>query len=446
MEDKYSYMKPKNKCLPLLILDGKQYIFNYLNSDPVRKTDEKSSKSKFGENTVQFVLYLDGILDEDCFINENGVIEYHDPHCKNCFSNDVIKKSFNKRKIYLENGVSVIIKVKRYLCKKCRKYSQVRFNGIYEDYCNFSNRIKNKAINIRTRGWDSLRNLTWTLNVCNSIKMSYETIRQSLLIHDGLYFLNENFKPSGYVAYDVQWIRINKIWHYRHVLFDIVHKIPIAELLAKKEDSKTTKNFIKNSIQPKDSIAIVTDLKPSYDKIMRELGFVHQHCTFHLLLNIYNTLSPELTKIRKEFERDLKNMELNLSDNEIKEKSKQFISNYKSEINEYLSLIYQLFKQQTYDKAIQYIDLLKRESINFPKLLKDYVDEKFFPEYKKFIYFLEKRHKGKLDNTNNQIENYIGNTMPRAHKKKFRTMEGVFNQIMLQKNGWIEKRNQELTF
>ena len=73
-------------------------------------------------------------------------------HIVRTVSQDVIKKSFNKRKIYLENGVSVIIKVKRYLCKKCRKYSQVRFNGIYEDYCNFSNRIKNKAINIRTRG------------------------------------------------------------------------------------------------------------------------------------------------------------------------------------------------------------------------------------------------------------------------------------------------------
>ena len=80
------------------------------------------------------------------------------------------------------------------------------------------------------------------------------------------------------------------------------------------------------------------------------------------------------------------------------------------------------------------MDLLKRESVNFPKFLKKYMDEKFFPEYKKYIHFLEKRHKGKLDNT-----------MPRAHKKKFRTMEGVFNQIMLQKNGWIEKRNQELT-
>ena len=446
MGDKYLYMKPENECLPYLILDGDKYIFNYLNCDPVRKNDEKSSKSSFGENTVQFVLYIDGILDENCFINRNGVIEYHDPHCKNCFSNDMIKKSYNKRKIYLENGISVIIKVKRYLCRKCRKYSQVRLNGIYEDYCNFSNRMKNKAIKMRTRGCESLRNITWAYNIFNNVKMSYETIRQSLLIFNGLYYLNEDLKLSGYAAYDVQWVKINKKWYYRHVLFDIVHRMPVAELLAEKEDSKTTKNFIKNSIQPKDSIAIVTDLKPSYDKIMRELGFVHQHCTFHLLLNIYDTFSPELTKMRKEFELNLKNMELNLSDNQIKEKSKEFINDYKSEINEYLSLIYQLFKQQTYDKAIQYIELLKRESVNFPKLLQDYMNEKFFPEYKKFIHFLEKTHKGKLDNTNNQIENYIGNTMPKAHKKKFRTMEGLFNQIMHRKNGWIEKRNQELTF
>jgi hypothetical protein len=40
----------------------------------------------------------------------------------------------------------------------------------------------------------------------------------------------------------------------------------------------------------------------------------------------------------------------------------------------------------------------------------------------------------------------MGNTILRAHKMKFRTMGVVFNQIMLQKNGWIEKRNQELTF
>lgn len=146
--------------------------------------------------------------------------------------------------------------------------------------------------------------------------------------------------------------------------------------------------------------------------------------------------------MRKEFERNLKNKESNLSNNQIKEKSKQFIKDYKSEINEYLSLIYQLFKQQIYNKATQYIDLLKRESVNFPKLLKEYMDEKFFPEYKKFLRFLEKKHKRKLDNTNNQIENYIVNTIPRTHKKKFRTMKWIFDQIMLQKMDVLKKENK----
>ena len=84
------------------------------NVDLVRKNDDERVQCSFGENTVQFFLYIDGILDEDCVINKDGVIEYHDPHCKHCFSHDIIKKSYNKRKIYLENGVSVIIKVKRY--------------------------------------------------------------------------------------------------------------------------------------------------------------------------------------------------------------------------------------------------------------------------------------------------------------------------------------------
>lgn len=235
MGDKYLYMKTKNKCLPCLILDGNQYIFNYSNPDPVRKNDGKRSKSSFGENTVQFVLYLDGILDEDCFINENCVIEYHDPHCKYCFSHDVIKKSFNKRKIYLENGMSVKIKVKRYFCKKCRKYSQIRFNGIYDDYCNFSHRIKNKSVELRKRGWDSLRNLSWAFNILSKLKMSYETIRKSLLTFDGLYYVNTDLKFSGYTAYDMQRIKIKQKWYYRHILFDLINQIPITELLCEKK-------------------------------------------------------------------------------------------------------------------------------------------------------------------------------------------------------------------
>ena len=47
-------------------LDGNQYIFNYSNVDSVRKNDDERVQCSFGENTVQFFLYIDGILDEDC--------------------------------------------------------------------------------------------------------------------------------------------------------------------------------------------------------------------------------------------------------------------------------------------------------------------------------------------------------------------------------------------
>ena len=57
------------------------------------------------------------------------------------------------------------------------------------------------------------------------------------------------------------------------------------------------------------------------------------------------------------------------------------------------------------------MNLLRQEFVNFSKIFREYVGGKFFPEYTKFIYFIEKRHKWKLDNINNQIKNYIGNRM-----------------------------------
>ena len=232
-------------------------------------------------------------------------------------------------------------------------------------------------------GWDSLRNLSWTFNVFNSINMSYETIRKSLLTFDGLYYVNTDMKFSGYAAYDVQWIRIERKWYYRHILFDLINRMPIAELITEKEDSATTKNFIKNSIKATESIAIVTDLKPGYDKIMREIGFDHQHCTFHLLLNINEELREELKQIRKEYESNLKKQNPKLSETQIKKQSKNMINNYKIEINEYLSIFYKLFKKETYEEAIEYINFLKEKLINLSTNSSKILKEKILPRIQK---------------------------------------------------------------
>ena len=55
---------------------------------------------------------------------------------------------------------------------------------------------------------------------------------------------------------------------------------------------------------------------------MREIGFDHQHCTFHLLLNINEELREELKQIRKEYESNLKKQNPKLSETQIKKQSK----------------------------------------------------------------------------------------------------------------------------
>ena len=64
-------------------------------------------------------------------------------------------------------------------------------------------------------------------------------------------------------------------------------------------------------------------------------------------------------------------------------------------------------------KQLVYIDLLKNELKVFPKLLSEYLNKNFFPEYRKFLKFLENPFKGKLEGTNNKIENYLGNDRDR---------------------------------
>ena len=70
-----------------------------------------------------------------------------------------IKKDFNWRILYLESGLAVKVKIKRYECNDCKRKCQSEFSKYYNKYCNFSNNIKNKAKRLLQHGWKSLRNL-----------------------------------------------------------------------------------------------------------------------------------------------------------------------------------------------------------------------------------------------------------------------------------------------
>ena len=156
-------------------------------------------------------------------------------------------------------------------------------------------------------------------------------------------------------------------------------------------------------------------------------------------------MQSEINKTVKNYKQKLKIKHPELSDYKIKKLIKDKKICLEQEIKEYLELFYELFNQQNFKKAIRYIDLLKNELKGFPKLLSEYLNKNFFPEYRKFLKFLENPFKGKLEGTNNKLENYLGNTLDKHTKRIYRTPEGMFAYIMSRKNGWIENRNQDLT-
>ena len=378
-------------------------------------------------------------------LNEKDIIGYSDPFCKHCHSHKVTKHGYNTRDLIKENGEHFVIKVQRYYCPVCGKYSQTEFTGQYENYCNFSNETKEQSVKVREISWYPFRKLKELYHIFCGIQISHETVRKAQIVTESLYYLNTEIKPSGFYGYDVQWEPLDDGFHYRHLLFDLVNNAPVAELLAPDEALKTTYDFINKSLKPIERKAIVTDLKLGYDSVMQKLGFKHQHCTYHLRLAINERIKKYLNEKDLEFRVNIIKENEKISKTKLDQLVENKIKDLKSEINIYKQLIFELFNQQTYDKALNYVKMLKQEVINFPEILQKFLKKDFFPEHKKFLWFLKKEYKGKLTRTDNDSEMYFHATLPKAEKKRYRTENGVFNQIYNRKNGWMKKIKFQLT-
>ena len=277
------------------------------------------------------------------------------------------------------------------------------------------------------------------------INISHETIRKTLLVEGEFYYFNDEIKLSGYYAYDEQWEKVNGKWVYYIVLFDLVNNVPVASMLTKKLKHNLIKDFIDMSIPFKDRIAIVTDLKPEYDQIMTKLGFVHQHCTFHLEKNIKSNMEKKINEDMADYRLELKNTHQKYSKDEINENIKKKKEEVKSQIWEYIKEFMELFKKPTFNEAIDYVNKLKKEINDYPKHLANYLKKNFFTEYRKFLRFLENDYKRHLDSTNNKLENFNGNTMPKYEKRSYITMQGLWSALMHKKDGWIKRRKEDLT-
>lgn len=441
-------MNKSKKTSPINNLESVQYIFCV----ECENTVERKGRTQIEDSSVQMKLMepfykvkREKPINISFNVDENGVFSYSDPFCKHCHSHKVTKHGYNSRNLINEDGEHVIVKVQRYYCPVCGKYSQTEFKGEYENYCNFSNETKKQSIKVREISWYPFRKLKELYKFFCGIEISHETVRKAQIVTNNLYYLNEEIQPSGFYGYDVQWEHLDDGFHYRHLLFDLVNNAPVAELLAPDEELKTTYDFINKSLKPIERTGIVTDLKPGYDTVMQKLGFKHQYCTYHLRLAVNQRIKKYLKE--KDLELRLNTLKENerISKSKLDELVENKIKELKSEINIYKQLIFELFNQQTYDKALNYMDMLKQEFINFPEILQKFLEKDLFPEYKKYIWFLKKKYKGKLTRTDNDSEMYFHATLPKSEKKRFRTEQGIFNQIFNRKNGWMKKIKSQLT-
>lgn len=444
MEDKYLYMKSKNKCLPYLHLEDDQYIFVGSFKDPVRKgfPCEKDFDEK---TTVQIILPIASIIDKRFQVNDEGIIEERDPYCKHCNSHHFIKKGHNWRTICLEIGIFIRVKVKRYQCKRCRLNYQVEFPDSYEKYYTFSVRFQELVRKHVRYGYMSLRHIKNLIKLTMDIDISHESIRKFLMTTPSLYYRDDSFKPSGYYGFDSQWVKISKKKYFRMALFDLVNNRPLAEAIEDVENYETIKDFLNKSVAPKDRIAIVSDNGVGYEKVFNELNFDHQLCTFHLEKNLRELVTKHVNEVGKAYRAELKKNNPKYSKKKLDDMRDKMKKDLKDEINAFVEK-FMLFKDQpTWQEARDYIEKTKKELVDYPDFLAEYIWKNFMPIYKKYIKFLEKDYKNKLEPTDNKLENYFGNTLNRRVKNIFRTKHGLFNFIIERKKGWLENNKSALT-
>ena len=308
MESQFLIMQLKKLTFPIKDISEHQLIFFDLD-DPGFIPFRKEKKEKSGKKTVecsdfQSVLEFDDFKDlheriipyigRKYFVNEKGIIEYLNPYCSNCYSHKIVKWNYSIRN-WISEDFQGEVKVQRYKCKTCGKTFQTEFKGQFEKYCNFSEKLKHKAIETKELNWSSFKDISSYFKIFNGIEISPETLRKSILVINGNEIHYDVPKVSGYFGYDCQWVKINKEWKYRHVLFDLVQQMPIAELYTNEDNNEIVEDFIAKNTEQIDRIGIVTDLKHGYDKIMHNLKFKrHQFCIFHFKLSINKLIREHL--------------------------------------------------------------------------------------------------------------------------------------------------------
>ena len=331
-------------------------------------------------------------------------------------------------------------------------------NGKYSYY------LQNKIMDLASIEYISHQKMAEIVELFTGIKISRQRIFDIIENNIDLY-CNECFDevkkqmeklgiiPGEAVHYDEEFIWINHQPHVRLTIIDALNQIVIADQINRESHLMDyIKYFLKTSLKGLQVQYIITDGDNRYPKIIEELGYTQQRCTFHLMKNLMDALSPrhlrlrrkiktidetiplkkqELDKLEKKYEGQVgriknedktrrkdhdKIIALRREISQLKAKRRK----YKKIIKEDLKIVKQIskiFKSKTYKTAVNKFNRLydKRKTMaeeirKFLENLKDHLDDALYHTLNKNV-----------PSTNNIIELFYKTTFGSKLKRIFRT-------------------------
>lgn len=398
-------MLNKNINAPNIILDEEQYIFNDFNNGTVL------SDPKFVE---LFYSHREAFKPYDLYFKKDvPYFSLNVVRCPHCSRKNVVKYGFTDRILVFKKIGRTKVKVQRYMCKECGQTFQTDLTTLVDKNSNFTNELKEGSMHFLSDYLGSLRNICKTFKEIFGINISHQTIENWLFAKENIIDFDLG-RCSGYYVFDVEWVKIEGKWKYRHTLLDSVSNFIVADAIYETESEKTVKDFLSKSTANRNKVAITTDLDLKYISIIPKLGFKHQFCLWHA--------KKSLNKLLKTYK-----VKFNLSDEEYEECKNQ------------LKWIKDLFDLDDFDLAEKELQSLIYRKNEFHNVIYEIIRKSIVPRYKSFIYHLKDR---KIERTSGKIENAFQKTMPKYSKRIFKSIEGVLKRIYLRDSIW--NKNHEL--
>lgn len=300
--------------------------------------------------------------------------------------------------------------IQKYKCKKCGKIFYTDIKSIVDENCNITKPVIEYINEIYSISGNSIYKIQHMLKRFFNVDISHQSI-ESCIISDENDDISVNESYSGYYLFDSLWTKINGVWNYFLVLFDVKLNSVVSMDLVESEDIGTIYKFLDDSLRNQPKICIVSDLKDEYHPAIEKVGVRHQFCMFHTK-----------QKINRNIREDKKR------------------NNYSDEELEYLNyckqLVFDVLDANDLESAKKGRDYLISIQNNLPKVIFNLLWFFIIPYFKTITFHLENSN---VPTTSNKIENFFQKVFPKHIKKTLRTFEGARTRFSLKTKYWVQR-------